>query len=80
MLHALVTGVPGSKRAGANWAKTHLDPSWIELIDRIWAGRPKPEITSRQIADPKDFKDTLKFVEYCRDKADMLYAEINKTC
>ena len=77
MLHDLVEGVPGSKRAGAEWAKTHLDPSWIGLIDRTWAGRPTPEIP--RPADPKDFKDTLKFVEYSRNKADILYAEINKT-
>ncbi len=73
MLHDLVRGVPGSKRAGAEWAKTNLDPSWIGLIDRTWAGRPTPEIP--QPADPKDFKDTLKFVEYSRNKADVLYAE-----
>ena len=77
MLHDLVRGVPGSKRAGAEWAKTHLDPSWIRLIDRTWIGRPTPEIP--QPSDPKDFKDTLKFVEYSRNKADTLYAEINKT-
>ena len=76
MLHDLVRGVPGSKRAGTEWAKTHLDPSWIGLIDRTWDGRPTPEIP--RLADPKDFKDTLKFVEYSRNKADMLYAEINR--
>ena len=77
MLHDLVRGLPGSKRAGAEWAKINLDPSWIGLINRTWAGRPTPEIP--QPADPKDFKDTLKFVAYCRDKANVLYAEINKT-
>ena len=77
MLHDLVRGVPGSKRAGAEWAKINLDPSWLGLIDRTWAGRPTPEIP--QHVDPKDFKDTLKFVAYCRDKANGLYAEINST-
>ncbi|GAC1628262.1 MAG: hypothetical protein NVS4B11_26060 [Ktedonobacteraceae bacterium] len=77
MLHDLIRGFPGSKRAGAEWAKTNLDPSWTGLIDRTWAGRPNPEIP--QPADPKDFKDTLKFVEYSRNKANTLYAEINKT-
>ncbi len=77
MLHDLVEGVPGSKRAGAEWAKTHLDSSWIGLIDRTWAGRPTPEIP--RPADAKDFQYTLKFVEYSRNKADVLYAEINKT-
>lgn len=73
MLHDLVRGVPGSKRVGAEWAKVNLDPVWIGLINRTWAGRPHPEIP--QPADPKDFADTLKFVEYCRNKADGLYAK-----
>lgn len=64
MLHDLHTGRPGSKRAGAEWAKINLDPSWHGLIDRTWNGRPKPEISVRQPADPKDFESTLKFVRY----------------
>src|SRR5215831_14172414 len=36
MLHDLSTGFPGSKRAGAEWAKTNLAPSWSPLIDRAW--------------------------------------------
>jgi predicted nucleotidyltransferase len=64
MLHDLHTGYPGSKRAGAEWAKINLDSSWIGLIDRTWSGRPTPEISVRQPADPKDFESTLKFVQY----------------
>jgi predicted nucleotidyltransferase len=62
MLHDLRNGEPGSKRAGANWAKATLDPSWRGLIDRTWAGRPKPEISVRQPADPVDFQATLEFL------------------
>jgi len=69
MLHDLHTGYPGSKRAGAEWAKVNLDPSWNELIDRTWSGRPTPEISVRQPADPKDFESTMKFVQYIIDKS-----------
>lgn len=64
MLHDLHTGFPGSKRAGADWAKRNLHPSWKGLIDRTWAGRPVPELSVRRPADPKDFKSTLLFVKY----------------
>jgi hypothetical protein len=64
MLHGLHTGSTGSKRAGAEWAKATLDPSWIGLIDRTWDGRPNPALSVRQPADPEDFKSTLEFVQY----------------
>lgn len=64
MLHDLHTGFPGSKLAGAEWAKANLDPSWRGLIDRTWNGRPDPALSSRQLPDPRDFEDTLKFVQY----------------
>jgi Domain of unknown function (DUF4111) len=64
MLHDLDTGFPGSKAAGAKWAKANLDSSWSELIDRAWDGRPNPALSVRQPADPKDFENTLKFVRY----------------
>ena len=64
MLHDLHNGFPGSKLAGANWAKANLDPSWAGLIDRTWAGRPHPELSVRQPADPTDFQATLDFLRY----------------
>jgi hypothetical protein len=64
MLHDLCNGFPGSKRSGAEWAKTTLDPSWADLIDRSWDGRPNPAVSVRQRADPQDFKRTLEFVRY----------------
>jgi len=69
MLHDLQKGFPGSKLAGAEWAKANLDPCWTELIDRAWDGRPNPAVSVRQRADLKDFKATLEFIHYCRNKA-----------
>src|SRR5204863_3944469 len=64
MLHDLVTGYPGSKRAGAAWAKAALDPAWSALIDRAWDGRPNPAVAVRQPAEPTDFESTLQFVRF----------------
>ena len=64
MSHDLHTGSTGSKRAGAEWAKASLDPSWAGLIDRAWDGRPNPALSVRQPADPADFRSTLEFVKY----------------
>ncbi len=64
MLHDLINGYPGSKRAGAEWAKRHFDPRWHGLIDRTWAGRPKPEIQVRTPADPEDYQATLELIRH----------------
>jgi len=64
MLHDLKNGTNGSKRSGAEWVKKNLNPAWIGLIDRTWGGRPNPEKSIRQPADPEDFAATLKFVKY----------------
>ncbi len=64
MLHDLHSGSVGSKRAGAEWAKATLNPSWAGLIDRAWNGRPNPALSVRQPADPADFRDMLEFVRY----------------
>jgi predicted nucleotidyltransferase len=64
MYHDLLRGYPGSKREGAEWAKTNLDPSWSDLIDDSWDGRPNPAKKVRQPADPEAFRRTLKFVQY----------------
>ena len=64
MLHDLHTGSVGSKRAGAEWVKTTLDPAWAGLIDRAWAGRPNPALSVRQPADPVDVQRTREFMEY----------------
>lgn len=64
MLHDLHRGALGSKRAGAEWAKTTLEPAWAGLIDRAWDGRPNPAVSVRQPADPDDFRATLAFVRH----------------
>ena len=64
MLHDLIEGRPGSKRAGAAWAKATLDPEWSSLIDRAWGGRPNPAASVREPADPIDFESTLRFVKF----------------
>ncbi len=76
MLRDLVRGDLGSKRAGAEWAKAHLDPAWSGLIDRAWAGRPDPARSVREPADPADFKAMLAFLQYAMDKSHLLAAEI----
>jgi hypothetical protein len=63
-LHDLVNGYPGSKRAGAEWAKANLDPSWRGLIDRAWDCRHAPAVSVRQPADADDLRRTLEFVAY----------------
>jgi hypothetical protein len=69
MLHDLQRGYPGSKRAGAEWAKNTLDPSWSALIDGAWDGRPDPARKARQPADPEAFEETLRFVEYVMNES-----------
>jgi hypothetical protein len=64
MLHDLVVGRPGSKRAGAAWAQATLDPAWFGLIDRAWGGRPNPAGAVREAPDAVDFESTLQFVSY----------------
>lgn len=64
LLHDYRTGVCGSKRAAAAWAKEVLDPAWSALIDRTWDTRPDPYTSSRTPADPADFERTLAFVRY----------------
>jgi hypothetical protein len=69
MLHDLVEGRPGSKRAGAAWAQAQLDPKWSTLIERAWGGRPDPAASSREPPDAADFESTLAFVRYVMDES-----------
>jgi hypothetical protein len=64
MLHDLVEGKPGSKRAGAAWAKATLDPSWSDLVDRAWRCRPNPAASVREPANATDFARTLDLVRH----------------
>jgi len=76
MLHDLHTGFPGSKRAATEWAKANLEPGWTGLIDRSWAGRPIPERSVRQTADPEDLKSTVEFVRYIIEKGQQFSASL----
>lgn len=76
MLHDLIRGYPGSKLEGAEWAKTTLDPAWIDLIDRTWDGRPDPARKIREPADPQDYARTLKFVEYVMEESRRYFSKI----
>jgi hypothetical protein len=76
MLHDLVKGDLGSKRAGAEWAKENLDPSWSGLIDRAWDCRPDPARSVREAADPVDFQATLAFVRCVIDQAALVAAKL----
>lgn len=69
MLHDLHRGYPGSKREGAEWAKSVLDPSWSELIDGAWDCRPDPAKKVQEPPDPESFKMTLRFVEYVMEES-----------
>lgn len=62
MLHDLIEGRPGSKLAGATWAKGAFDPTWSELIARAWGGRANPAVSVREPPDSADFSSTLDFV------------------
>ena len=64
MFHDLVEGRPGSKHAGAAWAKTTLDPAWSALIDRAWGGRPNPAVAVREPPNVANYDRTLQFVKY----------------
>ena len=70
MLHDLVEGRPGSKRAGAEWAAATLDPSWRALIDRAWHGRPNPAVAVRTPADAADYARTLELVRHIIERTD----------
>lgn len=78
-LHNLQAGTVTSKRAGADWALANLDPAWRELIDRAWAGRPDPAISSRTPADPDELTRTIEFVEMALQLADQMVHNLSLT-
>ena len=70
MLHDLIEGRPGSKRAGAAWARANLDPAWSPLIDRAWDCRPNPAVAVREPPNSADFERTLQFVRYVLEEGE----------
>jgi hypothetical protein len=65
----LYDGKIGSKLEGTIWAKSNLDPKWINLIDYCWKERQDTEISVKQPANPDLFKESLEFVSYAVDLA-----------
>jgi len=76
MLRDLLRGDLGSKRAGAEWAKEHLDPAWAGLIDRAWSGRPDPARSVREPADPDEFQAMLAFLSYAIEQSAILATQL----
>jgi hypothetical protein len=76
MLHDLQHGAIGSKREGAEWAKTHWGAEWHDLIDRAWGGRPNPALAVTEPADPDDLRRTVDLVEAALDEARQLMASL----
>ncbi len=64
VLQDLHEGRVTSKLEGVNWAKKHLDPKWIPLIDFCWQERQDTGISVKQPADPEVFKQAMEMVEY----------------
>lgn len=64
MLQDLNEGRITSKREGAEWAKSNLDPKWTSLIEYCWNDRQDCEIHISQPAVPEIFSEVLSFVEY----------------
>ena len=64
MLHDLYEGQIRSKFAGIHWAKAHLDPQWIDLIDFCWKERQDTLISVTQPAHAAVFEKSLAFVQY----------------
>jgi hypothetical protein len=64
MLQDLNEGRITSKREGAEWAKSNLDPRWIPLIEYCWNERQDTAIHVSQPAVSEVFQKVLAFVEY----------------
>jgi predicted nucleotidyltransferase len=66
MLHTLRTGTVQSKKAGAEWAKRHVDPRWVSLIDRAWNEREGVRFGVKigQRAEAALLDETLEFIDY----------------
>ena len=69
MLNDIRRGQIGSKREAAEWVKENLDPSWQDLIDKAWLGRPDPALSGKRPADPQDVQRTVEFVQVCLKEA-----------
>ena len=69
MLHTLDEGGVHSKTEGAAWAKTSLDPAWIDLIDDALSARPDLYEKCWIPADPEKLMRTKAFIRYTFEAA-----------
>lgn len=66
MLHSLHTGTVPSKKTGAQWTKSFIDPKWANLIERAWREREGVRfgVKIRQRAEQAILQETLDFMNY----------------
>jgi hypothetical protein len=64
MMHTLACGEVASKKAGAQWARSQLDPHWRGLIDRAEASWQLPMDVKLGPADRDEVAATLDFIRY----------------
>ncbi len=74
MLHALHTESIQSKRAGMQWAKQFVDPSWVKLIDQAWHEREGVRfgIKIGQRAEFTLLHETQEFIKYAVSQIDTI--------
>jgi hypothetical protein len=58
-----------SKLEGLKWAKDHLDPRWIPLIDFCWQEWQDTSISIQQPADPEVFGQSMEFLGHAAELA-----------
>jgi predicted nucleotidyltransferase len=71
IMHTIHIGSVQSKKEGALWAKSYVDPNWIDLIDRAWSDREGVRFGEKifQRADRKLLDETLEFMNYLVEKS-----------
>lgn len=71
ILKTIHTGTIQSKKAGAQWAKSYVDPNWIKLIDRAWSDREGVRFGVKigQQAELKLLYETLEFMNHIDTKS-----------
>jgi hypothetical protein len=72
MLHTLHTGTVQSKKAGMIWAKKHVDPEWVKIIDQAWNEREGVRFCVKigQQAEQTLLDETLEFMKYAVSQMD----------
>ncbi len=63
-LQDLNEGRVTSKREGVEWARSHLDATWMPLVNFCWQERQDTRISVHQPADPEIFRQSMELVQY----------------